>query len=68
MPSKKEEKLKAVKDKAPIGEPFTSRCMKCKENVTTNVTGHDQWSNGMIVATGQCNTCGTKVQRILGKA
>lgn len=61
-------KATAAKAKGPIGEQAEGRCMKCREQVEFEIAGHDQWANGMVVAVGNCPTCDTKVQRILGKA
>lgn len=43
------------------------RCMRCKEQVPFTVSRLDIWKNGMEVAVGT-HTCGTVVNRILGKA
>lgn len=61
-------KVQAAKAKAPLGSEAEGRCMKCREQVAFEVAEHSQWSNGMVVAMGNCGTCGTKVTRILGKA
>ena len=60
-------KVAAAKAKAPLGSTAEARCMKDKAQVEFLVEEHDTWSNGMVVAIGHCE-CGTKVQRILGKA
>ena len=44
------------------------RCMKCKKQVTIKDPQEIVWKNGMKVASGSCPTCGTGVNRILGKA
>ena len=66
--AKGDKKLEEVKAKAPIGDPFEAYCVKCRAKKKTKVTEHKQWSNGMVVAIGECPKCGTNLQRILGKA
>lgn len=42
--------------------------MKCKKQVIFDVKEAKVWSNGMEAAVGNCGKCGTKINRILGKA
>jgi hypothetical protein len=66
-PVKESAKLKEAKAKAPIGSTAQGRCMKDKAQVDFVVEEHAIWSNGMVVAVGKCS-CGTTVNRILGKS
>lgn len=46
----------------------TAYCMKCKShNEVLNGT-EVVWKNGMKALKGTCKSCGTKVNKILGKA
>ena len=68
------EKKKAAKKPAakpapkPTGETYTGNfyCVKCKES--REATGDVVVSNNRRMAKGICPVCGTKMNRILGKA
>ncbi len=46
----------------------TGRCMKCKEQVEIKDGKECVTKNNMRMLKGCCPKCGTKVNRILGKA
>jgi endogenous inhibitor of DNA gyrase (YacG/DUF329 family) len=43
-------------------------CVKCSKNVEVSNGEEVVWKNGMKALKGKCPTCGTTVNRILGKA
>ena len=51
-----------------MAESYTGEayCVKCKEK--REFTGHVEETNGRRFAKGICPVCGTKMNRILGKA
>jgi Domain of unknown function (DUF5679) len=49
----------------PVAETYNGYCVKCKEK--RDFTGEVTVTNGRRMAKGTCPTCGTKMNRILGK-
>ncbi len=47
-------------------DTYTGYCVKCREKREFSGTVHE--SNGRRMAKGTCPVCGTKMNRILGKA
>ncbi len=71
MAEKKTEKKPAAKKTtkaAPAEETYTGKlyCVKCKDS--REATGNVVVSNNRRMAKGICPVCGTKMNRILGKA
>ena len=57
-----------IQEDAMAAEEYTGEayCVKCKAK--REFTGHIEEKNGRRMAKGICPVCGTKVNRILGKA
>jgi Zn finger protein HypA/HybF involved in hydrogenase expression len=49
-----------------VSETYNGYCVKCKEK--RDFTGEVSETNGRRMAKGICPVCGTKMNRILGKA
>jgi hypothetical protein len=50
----------------PMAETYNGYCVKCKEK--RDFEGEVHETNGRRMAKGICPVCGTKMNRILGKA
>ena len=50
----------------PMSESYNGYCVKCKEK--RDFDGEATETNGRRMAKGTCPACGTKMNRILGKA
>jgi hypothetical protein len=50
----------------PMAETYNGYCVKCKEK--RDFEGEVTETNGRRMAKGTCPVCGTKMNRILGKA
>jgi Domain of unknown function (DUF5679) len=50
----------------PMAETYNGYCVKCKEKRDFDGEVHE--TNGRRMAKGICPVCGTKMNRILGKA
>lgn len=55
-----------VKEGTPMAETYNGYCVKCKEKRDFDGEVHE--TNGRRMAKGICPVCGTKMNRILGKA
>ena len=49
-------------------DKMTTKCRRCKEPKEHSVLGEKVTSNGLKCFTVQCDTCGLKSARIMGKA
>ena len=49
-------------------EKLEAYCVKCKSKVPLNNAEEVTMKNGRRAAKGKCDTCGTGLYRILGKA
>ena len=49
-----------------MAETYNGYCVKCKEK--RDFTGEVSETNGRRMAKGTCPVCGTKMNRILGRA
>lgn len=55
-----------VQEGEPMAETYNGYCVKCKEK--RDFEGEVHETNGRRMAKGTCPVCGTKMNRILGKA